>query len=363
MKKIYLLSSTLLFSLAAVAQTPEIGKANPIAAKPFAHVIPTDRTFVCGDTAGWQNFTDFTPEFAAISGGAVIYGYTGGGYIYGNNVSTNVLRICGQGYQNLNLDPLSISGVVLWFGGKESDLGSSGTSKVVITAFDVIANRSRNTNGSGTFNSTVNNWPGPATTAKCSADLLFSDVDTLAFNYVPFLTPANFTGDFAVVMDVTSLAAGDTVGLVSDSQNDAQNLDYTWHKIGTNWYVTDQLFSNPGSPDFGSGGLDNDIAMWPVVCDPVSGVSEFYNGMKLTTFPNPAVNSTVIEYTLEENSKNVSIVVFDLTGRKLINNVYEEQNAGTYKVTLATENLAAGSYLYQLNANGHRFTKQFVVSK
>ncbi len=363
MKKIYLLSSLLLLSAAAISQTSEAGKATPLASKSFTKGVATERTFTCGDTAGWQNFTDFTPEFAAISGGAVIYGYTGGGYIYGNNVSTNVLRICGQGYQNLNLDPLSISGAVLWFAGQESDAGSSGTSKVVITAWDMAANKSYNTNGSGTFNSTVLNSPGPTGSAKASADLLFSAIDTLGFNYVPFATPANFLGDFALVMDVTPLAGGDTVGLVSDSQNDAQNLDYTWHKIGTKWYVTDQLFSNPGSPDFGSLGLDNDIAMWPVVCDPVSGVSEFYNGMKLTASPNPAVNSTVVEYSLEQNSKNVSLVVYDLTGRKLINNVFENQSAGTYKAELNTANLAPGNYLYQLNANGHRFTKMFVVSK
>lgn len=360
MKKLYTLLAFTALAVTANAQSSDAGKATPISTMPFVHTASADR-ILNPDTTGLVNFVDFLPEFAP-SGNAVIYGYLGGGFIYGNNVSTNVLRICGQGYDNLGPIPVKIIGALLWFGGQESDMGSSPTSKVVISGYDVTANRSRNTNGSGTFNSTVNNWPGPAATAKCSADLLFSDIDTLGFNYVPFTTPATFVDDFALVMDVTNLAAGDTVGLVSDDQNDALNIDLTWHKIGTNWYVTDQLFSNPAGPDFGSGGLDNNIAMWAVVAD-ATGVNEFFNGMKLTTYPNPAVNNVSVEYTLENASTGVSLVVFAPNGKKVIENVYGNQNAGTYKVNVDASNLAAGTYFYQLNAGGRHFTKQLVITK
>jgi hypothetical protein len=360
MKKLYTLVAFTALAVSANAQSSEAGKATPITTIPFVHTASADR-ILNPDTTGLVNFVDFLPEFAP-SGNAVIYGYTGGGFIYGNNISTNVLRICGQGYDNLGPIPVKIIGALLWFGGQESDMGSSPTSKVVISGFDVSANKSRNTNGSGTFNSSVNNWPGPNATAKCSADLLFSDIDTLGFNYVPFTTPATFADDFALVMDVTALAAGDTVGLVSDDQNDALNIDLTWHKIGTNWYVTDQLFSNPAGPDFGSGGLDNNIAMWAVVAD-ATGVNEYFNGMKLTTYPNPAVNNVSVEYTLENASTGVSLVVFAPNGTKVIENVYGNQNAGTYKVNVDASNLAAGTYFYQLNAGGRHFTKQLVITK
>jgi hypothetical protein len=361
MKKFYLIASAVLLSVSAFAQTSEAGKAIVSGTKPLNYVVSPDR-ITSPDTTGIVNFTEFLPEFLPFGGNAVIYGYTGGGYIYGNNVSGNNLRIVAQGYDNLNVVPVQVQGVILWFAAKESDIASSPTSKVVISAYNVIPNRSRNTNGSGTFNSTVNNWPGPAVTAGATADLMFADIDTLDWNYVAFPTPATFMDDFAVVMDVTPLAGGDTVGLVSDNQNDAQNIDYTWHKIGTNWYVTDQLFSPAASPDFGSGGLDNNIAMWAVIED-ATGVNEFFNGMKLTTYPNPVVSKATIEYTLENSSDNVSLFVFDARGKQILNNSYGTKNAGTYKVELETSDLAAGNYFYQLRANGRLFTKKFVVTK
>lgn len=361
MKKIYLIAGAALLSVGAFAQSSEAGKAIVTGTKALVHVTSPDR-ITSPDTTGIVNVTEFLPEFLPGGGSASIYGYTGGGFIYGNNVSGNNLRIVAQGYDNLNVIPVQVQGVILWFGGQESDLGSSPTSKVVISAYNVIPNRSRNTNGSGVFNSSVNNWPGPATTAGATADLMFIDIDTLGWNYVAFPTPATFMDDFAVVMDVTPLAAGDTVGLVSDNQNDAANMDYTWHKIGANWYVTDQLFSNPAAPDLGSGGLDNNIAMWAVIED-ATGVNEFFNGMKLTTYPNPVVSKATIEYTLEKASDNVSLFVFDQSGKKVVNNSYSKQDAGTYKVELETSNLAAGNYIYQLRANGRMFTKKFVVTK
>lgn len=351
-----------LLSVTAFAQTSEAGHAVVKGSKAINHVVSADR-LSSPDTTGIVNVTDFLPEFAAVSGQAVIYGYTGGGFIYGNNVSGNNLRIVGQGYDNLNNIPVNIIGALLWFGGQEMDGASSPTSRMAVQTYAVVANRSRNTNGSGTFNSSTNNWPGPATgAASQTVDLLFADVDTVNFNYVAFPTVHTYIDDFALVMDVTNLASGDTVGLVSDSQNDAQNMDYTWHKIGSNWYVTDQLFSNPAAPDLGSGGLDNNIGFWAVLED-ATGVNEFFNGMKLTTYPNPAVENVTVEYTLEQNSNGVSLVVFDQTGRKVVENKYNQQTAGTYKVSINAADLAAGNYFYQLNANGHNFTKKFVVTK
>jgi hypothetical protein len=363
MKKIYLLASAALLSVAAFGQTSEAGKAVVNSTKTFSYVASPER-LLSPDTTGLVNFLDFLPEFAP-GGQAVIYGYTGGGFIYGNNVSGNNLRICAQGYDNLNNIPVNIVGALLWFGGKESDGVSAPTSRIAVQTYNVVPNRSRNTNGSGAFNSTVNNWPGPAAgAASQTVDLLFVDVDTMPgmFNYVSFPTVATFVDDFALVMDVTNLSAGDTVGLVSDQEDDASELDYTWHKIGANWYVTDQLFSPAAAPDFGTGGLNNNIALWAVVED-ATGVNEFFNGMKLTTYPNPAVEQVTIEYTLEQNANGVSLMIFDQSGRKVLENTYSQQNAGTYKATVNTSDLAAGTYFYQLRSNGHMFTKQFVVTK
>ncbi len=217
MKKVYLLTGTVLLSVSCFAQLSEAGKGVFNSTKPFTYSASAER-MSNPDTTGIVNVTDFLPEFLPGGGPASINGYLGGGYIFGNNVSQNNLRIFAQGYQNINSTPVHIIGAILWFGAKESDLAGSPTSKVVISAYDMAANKAVNTNGSGTINTSVLNSTGPTGAAKSSADILFSDIDTTGWNYVTFATPATFAGDFAIAMDVTPLAAGDTVGLVSDKK-------------------------------------------------------------------------------------------------------------------------------------------------
>lgn len=365
MKKTYFLSSALLLSVAGYSQNNAYyGKSFVESAKPFTSVVSHDRTIGNPDTTGFVNFTDFLPEFASVSGQAVIYGYTGGGYVFGINKAG--LKICAQGYQNLNTTQVEIIGAIVWFGAKQRDLSGGAASKVVVSAYDMAANNAYNTDGTGTYNSTTLNFPGPTGVAKSSVDLLWNDIDTAGgnMNYVTFATPATFNADFAIVVDATSLTAGDTVGIVSDNPLDAANLDYAFHKIGTKWVVTDQAFSPAASPNFGTGSMDLDIAIFAVLNDATAtGLNEYFNGMKLSAYPNPAVEKATIEYVLEKNSTMVSLIVFDKTGRKVIERNYNSQSAGTYSIDIETANLNAGTYLYQLNSNGHNFTKQLVVTK
>lgn len=356
MKKHYLLAGAVLFSAFAFAQNA--GKVTVLSKKTFVKSVATDRVS-SPDTTGIVNITDFLPEFAG--GGQVVnYGYLGGGYIFGNNV--DALNNCAQGYQNLNPTPVRVIGAIALFTAKERDGAGGATSKVVISAYDMADNKAYNTTGSGTFNQTVANHPGPNGAAKASADLLFTDIDTnfLAFNAVAFTNPPLFYNNFAIGMDASGLAAGDTVGLLGDDTGDANELDFTYHKIGSKWIVTDQAFSDPATG--GTGALDCNTALFAIVND-ATGVKEYFNGMKLTNYPNPAVSNTTIEYTLENNSKNVKLVVWDAKGRVVVENKYDSQNAGTYKINVETTNLTSGTYFYQLKANGHNLTKQLIVTK
>ncbi|MFL5765247.1 MAG: T9SS type A sorting domain-containing protein [Bacteroidia bacterium] len=362
MKKIYTLLAVSAVAFSAAAQTAE--GPQPFAPKTTPYVFGANHDRMLNpDTTGIVNVTDFMPAFDGTS--PTFYSYTGGGYLYGNNASANSFKEVAQGYQNVNGIPVKIIGALMWFGAKESDMGSSGTSKVVIKAYNMVPNGSYNQNG-GALNITTLNWPGPST-AIASADLLFSNIDTVNFNYVAF-SPAPTTGTaiegFAIGCDVSTLAAGDTTGLVSDAQNDAMEADYAFHKIvsgSTNkWFVSDQIFS-PSSSGY-TGGLDNDIALWAVVSD-ATGIDEFFNGIKMTTYPNPAVDNVTIEYTLQKDAKNVTMFIMDPNGRKIMNNAYIGQSAGTYKVNFDASKLAAGTYFYQVNADGHDFTKQLVITK
>ncbi|MGZ4157798.1 MAG: T9SS type A sorting domain-containing protein, partial [Bacteroidia bacterium] len=350
------------FALAANAQTTESTPPFVQKTSPYVNINSNERTIGNPDTTGIVNVTDFLPAFNASTGHPSFYSYgsTGhlAGYLYGNNGSTSHFKEVAQAYQNIIGSPVDIIGALMWVGGIQSDMGSSATSKVVVKAYDMAANKSYNVL-SGAFNSTTLNWPGP-NNLKASTDLMFTALDTLNFNYVSFSPVAHIAAstDFAIGFDVSTLAAGDTTGLVSDAANDAMNTDYAFHKAGTSWYVSDELFSGTAA----TGGLDNDIALWAVLTD-ATGVKEYFQGMKLTTYPNPAVNNVTIEYTLENNSPSVRLMVIDPLGHKIMENKYANQSAGTYKVNLDASGLAAGTYFYQLVAGGHNLTKQLVITK
>ncbi len=70
----------------------------------------------------------------------------------------------------------------------------------------------------------------------------------------------------------------------------------------------------------------------------------------LQNYPNPFNPSTIINYNVTDNS-NVSIKVYDLTGKEVRTLVNSFQNAGTYSVNFNATNLASGIYFYVLRVN------------
>ncbi len=366
MKRFFLLIGFSIIAIVTNAQSFEQPQQFVYKAAPDFNSIASLRTISYPDTIGIVNDTDdtdFSPTFDLSTGHPSLYTFSQGtvasGYVYGNNGSPNNFTEVAQGYQNNYHQDISIAGVLCWFGAKQSDMGSDTTSKVVIKIYNMDAAMAYNID-TGVFNTTHLNWPGPSV-LRDSADLLFSAIDTFSFLYVPFIDSTWIwaSSDFAIGCDFTHLAAGDTVGLMSDKKNDALNKDYAFHHTANGkWFASDELFSGIAA----TGGLDNEIALWAVVT-PTTGVNEFYNGMKLTAYPNPSVDKATIEYKLEKDSKNVSLLVIDPSGKKVQENTFGNLPAGNYSMNLQTNHLAAGTYFYQLRANGQMVTKQFIVSK
>lgn len=365
MKKIYLLAGAALISAATYAQSTQLGQGVIKGTKAFHRTVSGER-LACPDTAGaglisYSGGTsyEFAPEYAP-TGQSLIFGYTGGGYVYGNNKST-LLKTVAQGYLNINGSTLHITDLMVVFVAKERDGAGGSASKVQFKMYDMVANRACNENA-GAVNTTTLNFIGPATTVKATVDLLWDDIDTALYNVIPVPSQPTFTGDFAIAMETAMLTAGDTVGLLCDDIGSAQNLDYAYHYVGgsyNKWMVTDNIFSATGTGD-----TDNDIAIFPIICTGAgTGITEFFNGMKLNAYPNPAVNKTTIEYALQKDAKDVSLTIFDQTGRKVFDQKYNDQTAGTYKVNLETINMASGVYYYQLRSNGNVVTSKFAVTK
>lgn len=79
-------------------------------------------------------------------------------------------------------------------------------------------------------------------------------------------------------------------------------------------------------------------------------------------YPNPFNPSTVISYQLSVNS-DVTLEVFDMTGRKIATLVNGQMSAGTHEVTFDASNLSSGVYIYRLQTQGMTLTRKLTLIK
>lgn len=79
-------------------------------------------------------------------------------------------------------------------------------------------------------------------------------------------------------------------------------------------------------------------------------------------FPNPFNPTTQIRFTIP-SSERVTIILFDLLGRKVATLVDEPYSAGTFTVTLDASKLPSGTYFYRMEAGQFRTTKKMLLLK
>ena len=78
--------------------------------------------------------------------------------------------------------------------------------------------------------------------------------------------------------------------------------------------------------------------------------------------PNPFNPSTTIKYTIKENGY-VSLKVYDILGREVIDLISEKKSAGSYNVTFNADGLVSGVYIYKLKVNDFIKTKKMILTK
>jgi len=76
--------------------------------------------------------------------------------------------------------------------------------------------------------------------------------------------------------------------------------------------------------------------------------------------PNPAKNSTRISYQLNKRSK-VSLEIYDITGRKVMEVNQGTQNEGVHNIELNVSDLSSGTYFYTLKADEFSKTLKMIV--
>ena len=82
----------------------------------------------------------------------------------------------------------------------------------------------------------------------------------------------------------------------------------------------------------------------------------------LQNYPNPFNPSTIISYDLPYDV-NLTLKIFDISGREVSTLVNEFQTAGYYSINFNSSNLASGIYIYNLTANGLTLSKKMLLVK
>lgn len=334
MKKIYLVALSALTITSAFSQQRTVGTSKPLTN--FKATNTSQTLSVPTDTL-WGNFLAGTPT---------IYGSSNGGYVFGVN-----------GYQDfqksqafLVSSPFNLEQVLIWFGGLNYTSGNA-ASKMVVRPVDM--------NGTGTSVAGAGQpAPGTLIAGATAVDLLVSAVDTTPgnMNVVAFPSPVPISADFAITVDLTTIAAGDTVGIVTTTDGDAAGADNSWEQ----W--SDLTWHSVLEPN--NWGLDIDAAIFPIIDDlGTTGIAPMINGVRIVqAMPNPATSATKLVYELDK-SYDVKVMMFDVTGKMISTIDQGTQAAGTYTLDLNVSNLAEGTYYVAIRNGSNGIGTKISVTK
>ena len=83
----------------------------------------------------------------------------------------------------------------------------------------------------------------------------------------------------------------------------------------------------------------------------------------LNVYPNPMQTTGTVSFTLNENSDNNSIEVFDINGKLMLKENLGRLLKGTYNETIDVSNLSNGTYFIKLNSGTQSKLSKIVVLK
>ena len=107
--------------------------------------------------------------------------------------------------------------------------------------------------------------------------------------------------------------------------------------------------------------VKNLIALVPVGVNTIGGSVPFEFSLS-QNYPNPFNPSTMIEYTIPQNSF-VALKVYNAIGQEVASLVNSEMNAGRYSATFDATRYSSGVYFYTLTAGSFTQTHKMVLMK
>jgi hypothetical protein len=105
----------------------------------------------------------------------------------------------------------------------------------------------------------------------------------------------------------------------------------------------------------------NGDTLTPIGIEPISSEVPFQYKL-FQNYPNPFNPETNIEFDVMKKS-NVSIIIFDVQGRKIEELKFGTLNAGSYRVSWNASSNASGVYFYKLETGGYAETRKMVLLK
>lgn len=360
MKKIYV---SLLLAGAGLAATAQQAILPESIGTKFEINVPASVAAAGEDTLGLADFSGSLQTTFDIGGS---------GYIFGTSVLDTSIS---QGGQTIPLtvinsglgrgfianDPYNVTGAMVWFALKEGVNASPADLNISLheMAEDVALTTSASQQGDGA---------GPGA-ELASVALPFADVDTSSMVLAPTIVSFNSStwvnGDLAIVIDLEPLygSSVDTVAVYNEA-------DGTSNADGTYSYYRQAALGLPVAPTWIASsalGLAADLAIFAIVEESGVGIEEqgFFDGVKMTTYPNPAVSAETItvQYGIESAVENVEVSVYNMNGQVVYTSAEGAKANGIYNMTIPAGTLSSGSYIYAIDADGKRLAKRLEVLK
>ena len=180
--------------------------------------------------------------------------------------------------------------------------------------------------------------------------------DNSSFEADPKFTNVS-TKDFSILSTSPAIDKGYVLG--APYNTDKRNVSRptgTGYDIGAFEYTT-QLLSSKTMANNNNSPVEND-ELYKV--ETSGNVPQQYELGQ--NYPNPFNPSTTIRYTLPQNSM-VTLKVYDILGKEVATLVNEMKSAGSYEINFKALNMASGTYIYRIQADGFTQTKKMVLMK
>lgn len=200
-----------------------------------------------------------------------------------------------------------------------------------------------------------NGGPGALLGRSFSIRLNYIDTSSATETYMDFLMqlPVVFSDSFFLSV-VFPHGAGDTVGVMTSTNGEAQSSKLCWVQNGAGaWFPISDLRT-----------LDVDAAIFPVVGDVTIGIAEVSPALaRVKAFPNPARHTTTLEYFLKQPVPRLQFSIADLSGRIVCSQKLNNEIVGAYTFTLDLGELPAGIYFYSFETTKKEYTGKLEILK